>query len=195
MGVSNAGERLPAIPVEQQSPAQKKAVAALLAGSRRDARGPFIPMLRSPELLDRAQRLGEYLRFRSVVPRKLRELAILATARHWQQTYEWHAHVSIGLEAGLSEQSIDTLALDWDSSGLPSDEATVLQFVRELHRNHATSDAVYGQAKALLGEDGVVELCGICGYYAMLAMVMNVARTPAPKGASVPFGPPQGSEP
>jgi 4-carboxymuconolactone decarboxylase len=199
MGVSHSGERLPAIPVDQQNQAQKKAVAALISGSRRDVRGPFIPMLRSPEMLDRAQRLGEYLRFRSVVPRKLRELAILATARHWQQTYEWHAHVSNGLEAGLSEQSIDTLAsatvaLDWDHSDLPADEATVLRFVRELHRQHATSDAVYAQTKALLGEDGVVELCGICGYYAMLAMVMNVARTPVPEGASVPFGPPQIAE-
>jgi 4-carboxymuconolactone decarboxylase len=195
MGVSNPGERLPAIPVEQQNAAQKKAIEALISGSRRDARGPFIPMLRSPELLDRAQRLGEYLRFRSVVPRKLRELAILATARHWQQTYEWHAHLSNGLEAGLSAHSIDTLALDRDGSALPSDEATVLQFVRQLHRNHATSDAVYAQAEALLGEDGVVELCGICGYYTLLAMVMNVARTPAPQGASVPFGPPQVTEP
>lgn len=195
MGVSYPGERLPAIPVEQQNAAQKKAIEALISGSRRDARGPFIPMLRSPELLDRAQRLGEYLRFRSVVPRKLRELAILATARHWQQTYEWHAHLSHGLEAGLSEQSIDTLALDGDGSALPSDEATVLQFVRQLHRNHATGDAVYAQTEALLGEDGVVELCGICGYYTLLAMVMNVARTPAPPGASIPFGPPQVTDP
>lgn len=184
-------ERLPAIPVDKQNPAQKKVVAALLSGSRRDVRGAFIAMLRSPELLDRAQHLGEYLRHRSVIPQKLRQLAILATARHWQQTYEWHAHVSAGIEAGLSEQSIDTLALDWDGSGLPSDEQTVLRFVRELHRRHAVSDAVYAQATTLLGEDGIVELCGICGYYTMLAMVMNVARTPAPEGASVPFGPPE----
>jgi 4-carboxymuconolactone decarboxylase len=87
------------------------------------------------------------------------------------------------------------MALEWDSSHLPADEATVLGFVRELHRNHAVSDTLYAQTKALLGEDGVVELCGICGYYAMLAMVMNVARTPAPEGASVPFGPPQVTEP
>jgi len=195
MGVCNPGERLPAIPVEQRNPAQNRAVAALIAGPRGDANGPFVPMLRSPELLERAQHLGEYLRFRSVVPSKLRELAILATARYWQQTYEWHAHASIGREAGLSEHSIDALAMQRDGSGLPSDEATVLRFVRDLHRNHAISDALYGQVAALLGEDGVVELCGICGYYTMLAMVMNVARTAVPEGASVPFGPPQVIEP
>lgn len=190
MTVMASGERLPAIPVEKQTPAQKKAVASLLSGSRRDVRGPFISMLRSPHMLDRAQRLGEYLRFRSVVPKKLRELAILATARHWQQTYEWHAHTASAAEAGLSEQIIDTLALDWDGAGLPPDEQAVLQFCRELHRNHAVSDATYAQAKSLLGEGGVVELCGICGHYSMLAMLMNVARTPPPEGASIPFGAP-----
>jgi 4-carboxymuconolactone decarboxylase len=191
MSVGKSGERLPAIPEDKQNPAQKAVAAAMIAGSRRGVRGPFIAMLRSPELLDRAQRIGEYLRYRSVVPRKLRELAILATARHWQQTYEWHAHVANGIQAGLSEQCVDTLALNWDGSGLPPDEQTVLHFVRELHSSHAVNDTLYGQTKALLGEDGVVELCGICGYYSMLAMVMNVARTPAPEGASIPFGPPE----
>jgi 4-carboxymuconolactone decarboxylase len=185
------GDRLPPIPDDQQTPAQKKVVKALIAGSRKAVRGPFIPMLRSPYLCDRAQKLGEYLRYRSVVPQKLRELAILATARHWQQTYEWHAHAKIAQHAGVSEQLIDTLALQWDGSGLPPDEATVLMFCRELQRNHAVSDATYAQTKALLGEDGLVELCGICGYYALLAMVMNVARTPVPEGAAVPFGPPE----
>jgi 4-carboxymuconolactone decarboxylase len=190
MTVTASGERLPAIPAEKQTPAQKRVVAAMLSGSRRDVRGPYIPMLRSPHMLDRAQRLGEYLRFRSVVPKKLRELAILATARHWHQSYEWHAHAKVATEAGLSEQIIDTLALEWDGAGLPPDERTVLQFCRELHRDHAVSDPTYAQAKSLLGEEGVVELCGICGYYAMLAMVMNVARTPPPPGAAVPFAEP-----
>jgi 4-carboxymuconolactone decarboxylase len=150
-----------------------------------------VPMLRSPNLLDKAQRLGQYLRYRSVIPRKLRELAILATARHWQQGYEWHEHVKVAPEVGLSEHVIDTLALDWDGTGLPSDERIVLQFCRELHRSHAVSDVIYKQAKLLLGEDGVVELCGLCGYYALLAMIMNVARTPAAEGASVPFSRPE----
>jgi 4-carboxymuconolactone decarboxylase len=190
MSSSNPRERLPAIPEQKQSAAQKKVSAALVSGSRRGVRGAFIPMLRSPELLDRAQHLGEYLRHRSVVPRKLRELAILVTARHWNQTYEWHAHAATALESGLSAQVLDTVALEWDPSGLPPDEHAVLRFCRELHRGHAVSDALYAETRILVGEDGVVELCGICGYYTMLAMVMNIARTPAPEGASVPFAPP-----
>ena len=188
---STRGDRLPAIPDDKQTPAQKKVVKALISGSRKGVRGPFIPMLRSPDLCDRAQKLGEYLRYRSVVPQKLRELAILATARHWQQTYEWQAHAKIARDAGVSEQLIDTLAQERDGSGLPPDEATVLTFCRELHRDHAVCDVTYAQTKALLGEDGLMELCGICGYYTLLAMVMNVARTPLPEGASVPFAPPE----
>jgi 4-carboxymuconolactone decarboxylase len=184
-------ERLPAIPDDKLTPAQKKAVKGLLSGSRRSVRGAFVPMLRSPNLLEKAQRLEQYLRYRSVIPRKLRELAILATARHWQQGYEWHEHARLATTVGLSDLVVDTLALDWDGAGLPSDERTVLQFCRELHRSHAVSDSVYKQAKLLLGEDGVVELCGICGYYTLLAMLMNVARTPAADGASVPFSNPE----
>jgi len=185
-----AHDRLPPIPESLQTEAQKQVVAALIAGSRGSASGPFMPMLRSPEMLDLAQRLGEYLRFRSVIPKKLRELAILATARFWQQTYEWYVHAPIACEAGLSATIIESLAQGEDGAALPPDEQTVLQFCRDLHRNHAVSDSVYGTTKSLLGEDGIIELCGICGYYALLAMVMNVARTPTPSDAMVPFAPP-----
>jgi 4-carboxymuconolactone decarboxylase len=186
------GGRLPPIPDDQQTPAQRKVVKALLAGSRKAVRGAFIALLRSPDLCDRTQKLGEYLRYRSVVPIKLRELAILATARHWQQTYEWQAHATSAVEAGLPEQVIDTLALEWDGAGLAPDEHAVLRFCRELHRDRVVSDGTYDAAKTLLGEKGVVELCGICGYYAMLAMVMNVAHTPpVSEGPPVPFSPPE----
>jgi len=191
MSAKTLTERLPPIPEDKQTDAQKKATAALVSGSRKDVRGPFIALLRSPELLERAHAMGEYLRFRSVVPRKLRELAILCTARFWQQTYLWRTHVPLAVEAGLSEQIIDQLALNWDGAGLAPDEQVVLQFCRDLQRNHALSDSVYAQAKMLLGEDGVVELCGICGYQTLLAMTMNVARTAAfTGGEAAPFGPP-----
>ena len=187
MSVAKQGERLPPIPEQEQTPAQKKSVTALVSGSRRDVRGPFIALLRSPALLDRVHPVGEYLRFRSVVPSKLRELAILATARFWQQTYEWHAHLTGAIEAGLSQATLDHLIRDSDGTGLADDERIVIGFCRELHRGHAVSDLSYEAAKNLLGEDGVVELCGLCGYYGLLAMVMNVARTSLPPSAQVPF--------
>ncbi|HEX4376396.1 MAG TPA: carboxymuconolactone decarboxylase family protein [Steroidobacteraceae bacterium] len=190
MSGATGRDRLPPIPDEEQTPAQKKSVNAIVSGSRRDVRGPFIPLLRSPALLDRVHPIGEYLRFRSVIPAELRELAILTMARFWQQTYEWHAHAQTALDAGVAQTTLDRLSVDWDGAGLAEDEHTVFEFCRELHRAHAVSDSLYEAAKKLLGEDGVVELCGLCGYYTLLAMVMNVARTPLPSGAQVPFNSP-----
>jgi 4-carboxymuconolactone decarboxylase len=182
-------ERLPPIPEARQSDAQRRVAAALIAGPRGRLSGPFIALLRSPELFERTQRLGEYLRFQSIVPQRLRELAILSTARHWHQNYEWQAHAPIAERLGISRRLIDALATEAVPEGLESDEAIVLSFCAELYQNRAVSDTVYLQALSLLGEDGVVELCGICGYYALLAMVLNVARTGLPPGAPAPFEP------
>jgi len=180
-------ERLPAIPESQQSLAQRRVATTLIEGPRGRLGGPFIALLRSPELCERTQRLGEYLRYASVVPQRLRELAILATARHWCQNYEWQAHAPLAERAGISRGLIDALAADRCPEALAPDEDIVLRFCQELHRRHAVGDALYRQARELLGEDGVVELCGLCGYYALLAMVLNVARTALPAGAEAPF--------
>jgi 4-carboxymuconolactone decarboxylase len=183
-------DRLPPIAASQQSAAQRQVVQALVDGPRGRLSGPFIALLRSPELCQRAQHLGEYLRFDSVVPQRLRELAILATARYWQQNYEWHAHAAIAERAGVARALIDALAADGPLEPVAPDEAVVLRFCGELHRNHGINDALYLQALALLGEQGLVELCGICGYYTLLAMMLNVARTSVPPGAETPFAPP-----
>ena len=187
-GATGAG-RLPPIPDSQQSPEQRQVAAALTQGPRGRLSGPFLALLRSPELCQRTQLLGEYLRFDSVVPQRLRELAILATARHWRQNYEWQAHAPIAERVGIARRLIEDLAAGRAPADLAPDESTVLAFCTELHRTHGVADELYAQARELLGEQGVVELCGLCGYYALLAMVLNVARTPAPDGADQPFSP------
>lgn len=180
-------DRLPLLPQTALSEAQRTAVAALVAGPRGQLRGPFIAMLRSPELMDQAQRLGEYLRYRSSIPLKLREFAILIAARHWRQTYEWHAHAPLAANAGLAPHIIATLGTDNELDNLPHDEAVIYDFCIELQRQHAVSDTTYARAIELLGEQGVVDLCGVQGYYSMLAMIMNVARTPVPGTPALPF--------
>jgi 4-carboxymuconolactone decarboxylase len=186
-------ERLPDMVESQRSPAQQRVVKALLDGPRGRLSGPFIALLRSPELCERAQRLGEYLRFAGVLPQRLRELAILTTARHWRQNYEWHTHAAIAEQCGLSRELIAALAADGPWPPLAADEALVLRFCTELHGSHCVDDPLYGQALELLGEQGLVELCAICGYYALLAMVLNVARTALPAGAKAVFEPPAAS--
>jgi len=187
--VTNPAERLPPIAISALTDAQRVAAGAVINGPRGALLGPFVPMLRSPDLLDRAQRLGEYLRYHSAIPNRLRELAILIAARHWSQTYEWHVHAPIAERAGLARRVIDALADDRRPEIMTAEETTIYEFCTQVHRKHCVSDATYAAALALLGEQGVVDLCGVCGYYSMLAMIMNVARTALPEGASVPFAP------
>ncbi len=168
------------------TPEQRRAAETLARGPRGAVFGPFIPLLRSPELLDRAQRLGEYLRYESAIPQRLRELAILLTARHFRQPYEWHVHAPAALRAGLAQQTVEAIAAG-RRPPLAADEATVYDFCTELNGGHAVSDATYGAALELLAEGGVIDLCGLCGYYGLLALVMNAARTPLPDGAAAPW--------
>ncbi len=179
-------ERLPKLAAEAYTPAQAKAAAALIATPRGEVRGPFVPLIRSPELLDRTQALGEYLRYRSLVPVRLREWAILISAVHWRQPYEWSAHVGPALAAGVARETLAALAECAPLAHATADELAVHRFVSELHQTQEVSDAAWADALALLGEAALVDLIGVCGYYAMLAMVLNGARVPGPAGFALP---------
>jgi 4-carboxymuconolactone decarboxylase len=167
--------------------AQASAAEALVRGPRGALFGPFVAMLRSPEFLDRAQKLGEYLRYDSALPARLRELAILITARHFRQAYEWHVHAPAAAQAGLAATTIAELAAGRPPAALAPDESVVYEFCTELLTKHQVGDATYTGARKLLDERGIMDLCGVCGYYGMLALVMNVARTSLPEGASEPW--------
>lgn len=171
--------RLPRLDPAGYDDEQRAAAAALEASPRGEVRGPFVPLMRSPELMDRAQRLGEFIRYRCSVPERLRELAILVAARIWNQPYEWHAHARLARQAGVSRATVASL-LDGAPATDAEDERVVIAFCRALHLDRRVDDATYAAAVALLGERGAVELTGLCGYYALLAMVLNVARTPVP---------------
>jgi 4-carboxymuconolactone decarboxylase len=170
-------DRMPPIPAENYTSEQRAAADRLIATPRGEVRGPFVPLLRSPELLDRSQALGEFLRYRCSIPVRLREFAILVTARHWRQPYEWLAHVKQAHAAGVTPETLECLANEVFPQAAPTDEQSIHAFVSSVHIRGEVSDEDYARVMALLGEAGLVELLGICGYYAMLAMMLNVART------------------
>jgi 4-carboxymuconolactone decarboxylase len=174
---SEGPERLPPLAEAEMTPVQRASVALLLQGPRKALQGPFAVMVRSPGLMDCVQKVGEYIRFESLLADDLRELAILTSSRHWRQVVEWALHAPIALDAGV------------DREALVGVQAIVHGFCEELHRTQGVSDETYAAAHAALGEAAVVELAGLCGYYATLAMVMNVARTPPP-GDLPPFAVP-----
>lgn len=176
----SGADRLPPIPPEAYDPLQRVAADALIASPRGAVRGPFVPLIRSPDLMELTQRLGAFLRYDCSVPVRLREFAILVAARIWSQPYEWHAHAGNALTAGVARETLAALAQGQIAAGAKEDEKLIFAYCAALHLNHRVDDACYAAVHALLGESGLVELTSLCGYYAMLAMVLNVARTPFP---------------
>jgi 4-carboxymuconolactone decarboxylase len=178
-------ERLPLPALEMLDDAQRAAAQALIDGPRKAVFGPFVPLLRTPALLERVAQLGEALRFGGRLDARLRELAICIAARHVGNQFEWVMHQPLALEAGVDAAALDAIRLGLGPQTLTPDERLVHDFSVELLRRHGVGDAVYGQALAALGEAGVVELTTLIGYFVMVSWVMNVARTPSRPTATV----------
>jgi 4-carboxymuconolactone decarboxylase len=183
-----ARERLPMPDAASMNDAQRAAAQALIDGPRKGVFGPFLPLLRSPQLLDRVAKMGEYLRFESVLDARVRELTICAVARHTGNQFEWVMHAPLAVKAGVAQAAIDALCCGARPKELQRDEETAVDFTRELLATHGVSDATYSEALAQFGEQGVVELSALVGYFAMVCWVMNVARTPAQAWTAVPLG-------
>jgi 4-carboxymuconolactone decarboxylase len=185
LGVSAiAQDRMPEIPADKLTEAQKKAADEFAAGRGTAVFGPFVPLLRSPELMLASKAMGDHLRFKNVLPANLREFAILITARLWTQQYEWQGHYPIAIKAGLNPEIAKAVAEGRRPTGMSDDEETVYQFCIEVHHNKSVSDATYARALAKFGEPGIIDLVGLNGFYTFQAMVLNVARTALPKGSA-----------
>ena len=178
-------DRMPPIPRERMTGAQRAAADELIAGPRKAVKGPFIPLLRSPELMARLQKVGEYLRFGSALPPRLSEFATLVVARQWTQAFEWGVHVPLAIAAGTDPATIAVLREGGRPETMSAEEALVFDFITELEADRGVSDARYAAAVAALGEHGVLDLLGLVGYFTTISMVLNVARTPADAPAGV----------
>lgn len=185
------GDRFTPLTWEQLNPEQKTMVNDLLSGTRTNLNGPFNALLRSPDVGNLAQKVGEYVRFRTSVPRRLNEMAILMTAKWWVSQYEWQAHKVFALEAGLSAAVIDDIHAGRRPAGMQPDEVLVYDFSTELRENRRVSDATFKRAVSLLGEKGVVDLVAVMGYYDLVSMMLNVDRYPLPGGGPLPFPEPK----
>ena len=181
---AGAQDRMPAIAAGDLTADQRDAIEELRRVRGIELRGPWIPLLRSPEVLSRARAMGDYLRYESTLSPELSEFLILLTAGEWRQQYEWHAHHPIALQAGVSATALQAIAEGRRPSDLTAEQAALYEVFTELHRYHTVSDTTYDRARALLGEQGIIDAVSIVGYYTLLAMVMNTVRTPLPAGAT-----------
>src|SRR5215475_14279299 len=175
---------------ENSLTADQRALAQSIAsGPRGQFRmsGPFAIYLHAPTFGELAQKLGGHLRFKTNVPPRLSEFAILCTAQHWKAQYEWAMHAPMAEKAGVSAQTVRDIQAGRAPKKAPADEMAVYAFVKELYANRRVSTATYNRAKKVLGETGVVELVGILGYYAMVSMTLNTFKAPLPKDIKTPF--------
>jgi len=179
-------ERMAPLSAEQMTPEQKAAAAELTAGPRGGVKGPFIPLLRSPLLMDRLQKVGEYLRFNSVLEKRIAEFVMLVVSRHWTQQFEWAVHHPLAIEAGIPPTVVEALAAGRRPSGMPPEVETAYDLCEELFRTHGLSDTTYARVVDSFGEQGLIDLLGVAGYFTALSMVMNVAHSPRPANSSVP---------
>ena len=180
---ASAEDRFPVIPADKMTDVQKKIVADIVAGPRGSFVGPFVPLLRSPELEDRLQKVGEYLRYKAAIGRRNTEFVILITGRSWSQQFEWGQHAPIAQKEGIEPEKIAAIAEGRRPPNMTDDEDMLYNFADELLRNKTVSDPTFARVKARFGEQGVIDLTGLMGYYTTLAMIMNVAQTPGETGA------------
>jgi 4-carboxymuconolactone decarboxylase len=182
--------RVPILDEKSLTPAQRALLDSIRSGPRGSSttiRGPFAVFLHAPAFGELAQQLGGYCRFKTGVPPRLSEFAILVTARLWRAQYEWFAHVPQAERAGVKAETIRDLHKGRVPQAAPKDERAIYDFIQELYKSRRVSDKTFERVRSLLGDAATVELVGILGYYALISMILNVFRMSPPESEPLPF--------
>ncbi len=179
-------QRFPKLTPDGMTAAQREVAAEITAGPRGEVRGPFIALIHNPELARRIQKLGEHLRWEGKLPPRLKELAVLVTARRWNCQHEWVMHSKLALEAGLAKEAVEAISQNREPK-LSEEEKAVYTFCREVHTTGRAGDAAFAAIEKRFGLDGALELIALNGYYTLMAMVLNNAGLPLPGNAEPPL--------
>jgi 4-carboxymuconolactone decarboxylase len=185
--------RLAPLDLAELTPEQRSVADAILSGPRGGLRGPFEPWLRSPTLADRAQKLGEYCRFGNSLDKDLSELAILLTGKHFRAQFEFWAHARLAREAGLPDDIIEAVRKGKTPRFRRDTERAIYDLVTEYFATNRVSNATYKRAIEVLGEQGVVDVVGVVGYYSLVSMTLNVFQLELPAGEKAPLATPRAS--
>jgi 4-carboxymuconolactone decarboxylase len=186
---AEGGRRFALLTEATMSPRQRETYDGIVSGPRKGAAGPFNALLRSPDVADRVQKVGEYVRFQTTIPAALNEMAILITGRFWSAQFEFWAHRRLARTAGVADAIIDAIAEGRRPPAMSDDERIVYDFCTELFRDKAVSDRTFKAVVDRFGEQGVIDLIAACGYYSIVSMVLDVDRYPLPAGEQPPLKP------
>src|SRR5262245_25463358 len=180
-------QRFSRLTPEQMTQRQREVAGEIAAGPRGEVRGPFIALIHNPELASKVQKLGEHLRWKGKLPPKLKELAVLVTARRWTCQHEWVMHSKLALEGGLTKETVEAIAGNVEPKNLSAEERAVYRFCREVHATGRAGDEAFDAIKQYFGLDGALELIALNGYYSLMAMVLNSAGLPLPGNVEPPL--------
>ena len=182
--------RIPLFPLQNMTDEQRRVYDAVLSGPRGVVVGPLRAALHRPELADKWQQFGEILRYRTSLPPRLSELAILVTARHWTSQLEWQQHAPAALKGGVALAVVESIRDGQRPVFSKDDEEAVYEFSRQLHEKKSVDDKAYQRTLEFLGVQGVVELTALIGYYSMVAMTLIAHQIPLPEGSKPELPPP-----
>lgn len=181
--------RIPLPSAETMTPEQRLVYDAVVSGPRGELKGPLRAALHRPELADKWQQLGELLRYRTSIPARLSELAILVTARHCNCAVEWVIHEDMAIKAGLDRAVVEDIRASRRPVTADADALAIHDFADELNRCKTVGEAAYRRVLDRWAVVGVVELTALIGYYTMVAMTLNAHEIPLPDDAEPPFEP------
>jgi 4-carboxymuconolactone decarboxylase len=193
MPKSMQSPRLPELSEATFTAEQRALAESIKSGPRGQFRlqGPFAIYLHSPAFGELAQKLGGYLRYKTSIPARLSEFAILCTGAFWKAEYEWAAHAVLGEKAGVKPETIRALQAGRVPKSAPKDEMAIYAFVKELYAKRRVSTRTFNRVKKFLGDAGTVELVGTLGYYALVSMLLNTFKAPLPEGVKPGFSEPK----
>jgi 4-carboxymuconolactone decarboxylase len=174
--------RLKLLSPGEMNPEQKQTYDESIAGKRGAPPAPMMAWLNSPEMARHATRLGEQLRFNTIFPPKLSEIAILVTARHWTAHYEWYAHKRLALKGGMDPRIIEDIRDRRTPSFDDPKGRMIYDVARSLHEGHGLAQPLYDEAVSVLTLRGVTEVIGLCGYYTLVSMTLNTFEFELPEG-------------
>jgi len=178
-------DRMPPLAMDLLNEKQRKMAEELTNGPRGGVKGPFIPLLRSPELVDRLGKVGEYLRFGSSLQPKISEFVMLIVSREWTNQFEWAVHAPLALKNGIGQEVVDALAEGRRPKAMTEDEEIAYELCEELSRTKSVCETTYRRAVEKLGEVGVIDIATVYGYFVTVCAIMNLAHTPPPADTKI----------